>query len=161
MNKLSSLLLFSVSLPLAIFVAIAPSQAQSTSQGQISNTLKVEKPGVPPNEFSINGVPERVNPASVTGAIVIGAGVEIDPAQLGINMVLAGADSQAVAEMLLALSGVAADGKVDATRLALAIRAFNAVVQKADLESLKALQEIPEFGDIRTYLDGVKKAVSG
>ena len=48
---------------------------------------------------------------------------------------------------------------VDPTRLAIAIGSFNTIVDKADLTTLKALQEVPEFGDIRTFLAEVRKPI--
>lgn len=133
-----------------------PSQAQT---GQVNNTLTLEKPGTETKEFSVNGTPERANPAAVVGAITLGAGVELDAAQIGINLTLAGADPESVANLLLAMAGMVNENQVDPTRLALAINAFNSIVDKADANTLKSLQELPEFTDIRTFLVELRKPI--
>jgi hypothetical protein len=153
-------LFFSLCLvPLTVNIFASPSQAQTNSRGQVTNTLTLEKEGKEPTEFSINGTENRVNPAAIVGAITLSAGVDIDAAQTGINLSLAGADPESVANLLLALSGVAENNQVDATRLASAINAFNSIVDKADLATLTALKELPEFIDIRTFLAELRKPI--
>jgi hypothetical protein len=62
---------------------------------------------------------------------------------------------------MLAMSGmVNAEKVVDPTRLALAINAFNTIVDKADLATLTALKEIPEFVDIKAFLTELRKPIS-
>ncbi|MFM7383191.1 MAG: hypothetical protein ACKO1W_09115 [Microcystaceae cyanobacterium] len=136
---------------------VMPAQAQDAPQ--VTNTLILEKPGEPPAQLSINGTEDRVNPASVVGAISLGAGVTIDAAQTGINLTLAGADPESVANLMLAMGGMVTKDSVDLTRLALSINAFNSIVQKADLDTLKALQDVPEFTDIRTFLFDTSKPI--
>ena len=159
MKRLSSFLLSLSLIPFAVNALGLPSQAQTTKDGQVTNTLTLEEPGKDPVEFSVNGTPERVNPASVVGAISLGAGVELDAAQTAINLVLAGADPDAVANLLLSMGGMVQNNVVDPTRLAIAIGAFNTIVDKADLTTLKALKKIPEFGDIKTFLAEVRKPI--
>ncbi|MFM7578457.1 MAG: hypothetical protein ACKO5Q_16160, partial [Microcystaceae cyanobacterium] len=83
----------------------------------------------------------------------------IAAAQTGINLTLAGADPESVANLMLAMGGMVTKDSVDLTRLALAINAFNSIVQKADLDTLKALQDVPEFTDIRTFLFDTSKPI--
>ncbi len=137
---------------------VIPAQAQDDQQ--ITNTLILKKQGEEPKQLSINGTADRVNPASVVGAISLGAGVTIDAAQTGINLTLAGADPESVANLMLAMGGMVMNNEVDVTRLALAINAFNSIVQKADLDTLKALQDVPEFTDIRTFLFDTSKPIT-
>ena len=137
---------------------VIPAQAQDDQQ--ITNTLILKKQGEEPKQLSINGTADRVNPASVVGAISLGAGVTIDAAQTGINLTLAGADPESVANLMLAMGGMVMNNEVDVTRLALAINAFNSIVQKADLNTLQALQELPEFTDIRTFLFETSKPIT-
>lgn len=136
---------------------LTPVQAQDAPQ--VTNTLTLQKQGEAPKQLSINGTKDRVNPASVVGAISLGAGVTIDAAQTGINLTLAGADPESVANLMLAMGGIVTNNQVDLTRLALAINAFNSIVQKADLDTLKALQDVPEFTDIRTFLFDTSKPI--
>ena len=159
-KRLSSLLLSLSFVPLAINAVGLPSQAQTAEDGQVTNTLRLEKPGQEPTEFSINGTLDRVTPASIVGAISLGAGVEIDAAQTGINLALAGADPEAVANLMLSMGGLIQNNVVDPTRLAIAITAFNTIVNKADLATLTALKEIPEFTDIRAFLAELRKPIS-
>jgi hypothetical protein len=159
MKRLSSFLLSLSLIPFVVNGLGLPSQAQMTKDGQVTNTLTFEEPGKDPVEFSVNGTPDRVNPASIVGAISLGAGVDIDASQTAINLVLAGADPDAVANLMLSMGGMVSNNVVDPTRLAIAIGSFNTIVDKADLTTLKALQEVPEFGDIRTFLAEVRKPI--
>jgi len=159
MKQLSCLFFSLCLVPLTVNIFASPSQAQTNSGGQVTNTLTLEKEGKEPTEFSINGTENRVNPAAIVGAITLSAGVDIDAAQTGINLSLAGADPESVANLLLALGGVAANNQVDPTRLALAINAFNSIVDKADSATLAALKELPEFIDIRTFLAELRKPI--
>jgi hypothetical protein len=160
MKRLSSLLLSLSIFSLVLNVFGLPSQAQTAEDGQITNTLTLENPGQEPTEFSVNGTPDRVTPASIVGAISLSAGVEIDAAQTGINLVLAGAEPDAVANLMLSMGGLIQNNVVDPTRLAIAITAFNTIVNKADLATLTALKEIPEFTDIRAFLAELRKPIS-
>lgn len=159
MKRLSSFLLSLSLIPFVVNGLGLPSQAQMTKDEQITNTLTFEEPGKDPVEFSVNGTPDRVNSASIVGAISLGAGVDIDASQTAINLVLAGADPDAVANLMLSMGGMIQNNVVDPTRLAIAIWSFNTIVDKADLTTLKALQEVPEFGDIRTFLAEVRKPI--
>ena len=138
-----------------------PSQAQESSNNQVGRKLSVQEAGqTGAQEFSINGTEDRVNPAAVVGATTLSAGISLESSQLGMNMTLAGADPESVTDLMLALTGmVSSDNKVDPTRLALAINAFNSIVTKADLETLNALNELPEFTDIRNLLAELRKAM--
>jgi hypothetical protein len=159
MKRLSCFLLSLSFIPFAVNALGLPGQAQMTKDGQVTNTLTLEEPGKEPVEFSVNGTPERVNPASIVGAISLGGGVELDNAQTAINLVLAGADPDAVANLLLSMGGMIQNNVVDPTRLAIAITAFNTIVDKADLATLTELKAIPEFTDIRTFLADVRKPI--
>ena len=105
MKRLSSFLLSLSLIPFVVNGLGLPSQAQMTKDGQVTNTLTFEEPGKDPVEFSVNGAPDRVNPASIVGAISLGAGVDIDASQTAINLVLAGADPDAVANLMLSMGG--------------------------------------------------------
>ena len=75
-------------------------------------------------------------------------------------MALAGADPEAVSNLMLSMGGLIQNNVVDPTRLAIAITAFNTIVNKADLATLTALKEIPEFTDIRSFLAELRKPIS-
>jgi hypothetical protein len=153
MKRLPLFLLSIGFVPLAINFFVPSSQAQTTKDEQVNKTIQFTSEGKEPVEFNVNGTIDRVNPAAVVGAISLGGGVELDPAQTGINFALAGADPESVSNLMLALAGMISGGnEVDPTRYALAINAFNTIVDKADLNTLTALKEIPEFTDIRTLL---------
>jgi hypothetical protein len=159
MKQLSFLLL---PLGLVAFVVNAlgqPSQAQTGKDEQVTYTIRIQKPEKEPIEFSIRGTPNRATSASIVGVLTIGAGIEIDAAQTGINFTLAGADPDAVSNLILSLGGMIQDNVVDLTRLALAINAFNTIVDKADLDTLTALKALPEFVDIQTLLVELRKPI--
>ena len=161
MKRLPLFLLSIGLVPLAVTVFVPSSQAQSSKNEQMTKTVKFEQAGQQPIEFSVNGTVDRVNPSAVVGAITLGAGVGIDPAQTAINFTLAGADPTSVSDLMLAMSGMVNTEKVvDPTRLALAVNAFNSIVDKADLATLTALKELPEFIDIRTFLAELRKPIS-
>jgi hypothetical protein len=62
---------------------------------------------------------------------------------------------------MLAMGGMVSGGnQVDPTRLATAINAFNSIIDKADADTLNALQELPEFIEIRTFLAEIRKPIS-
>ncbi len=138
-----------------------PSQAQASNEAQVGRKLSVQEAGqTSAQEFSINGTEDKVNPAAVVGAVTLSSGVSMDTSQLGMNMALAGADPESVTNLLLALTGmVSSDNQVDPTRLALAINAFNSIVSKSDLATLNALNELPEFTEIRNLLVELRKAM--
>lgn len=138
-----------------------PSQAQAGNEGQVGRKLSVQEPGqTSAQEFSINGTEDKVNPAAIVGAVTLSSGVSMDASQLGMNMALAGADPESVTNLFLALTGmVSSDNQVDPTRLALAINAFNSIVSKSDLATLNALNELPEFTEIRNLLVELRKAM--
>jgi hypothetical protein len=161
MKRLPLFLLSIGIVPFTINAFAPSSQAQTSKDEQITRTIKFEKAGEEPIEFSVNGTVDRVNPSAVVGTIMLGAGIGIDPAQTAINLTLAGADPTSVANLILATSGLIGSGNVvDPTRLALAINALNSIVDKADLATLTALKEIPEFTDIRAFLAELRKPIS-
>jgi len=158
-NFCRSVLVLNTSVALfSCLLAVQPIQAQNSEQ--ITRTLTLQKPGESPKQLSINGRQNQVNSASVVGAVSLDGGVTIDAVQTGINLTLAGADPRSVVNLLLAMGGMVQNNQVDLTRLALAIDAFNEIVQKADLETLKALQDIPEFIDFRTFLLETSKPIA-
>ena len=155
-----SKLVFSLGLITAL-VTVSGLKAQAQNDSQVSNTLSYEKKGQKPTQLSVNGTVERVNSASVVGAISLGGGVELDAVQTAINLTLAGANPDAVSNLMLAMGGMVSGGnQVDPTRLALAINAFNSIIDKADADTLNALQELPEFTDIRAFLAELRKPIS-
>jgi hypothetical protein len=154
-----SRLVFSLGL-ITSLLAVLGLKAQAQNDSQVTNTLTYEKKGQKPTQLSVNGTLERVNSASVVGAISLGGGVELDAVQTAINLTLAGADPETVSNLMLAMGGMVSGGnQVDPTRLALAINAFNSMIDKADADTLNALQEIPEFMEIRTFLSELRKPI--
>ncbi|MEB3189114.1 MAG: hypothetical protein VKL42_02060 [Snowella sp.] len=142
-------------------ITVSGLKAQAQNDSQVSNTLSYEKKGQKPTQLSVSGTVERVNSASVVGAISLGGGVELDAVQTAINLTLAGANPDAVSNLMLAMGGMVSGGnQVDPTRLALAINAFNSIIDKADADTLNALQELPEFTDIRAFLVELRKPIS-
>lgn len=142
-------------------ITVSGLKAQAQNDSQVSNTLSYEKKGQKPTQLSVNGTVERVNSASVVGAISLSGGVELDAVQTAINLTLAGANPDAVSNLMLAMGGMVSGGnQVDPTRLALAINAFNSIIDKADADTLNALQELPEFTDIRAFLAELRKPIS-
>jgi len=162
MQKFAKLILLLGLVPLSVNTLSLASHAQTTDNEQVTRTLSLEKAGTPPQSFSINGEADKVNPAATVGAITLAAGITIDASQTGINLALAGADPESVANLMLALSGMIPDGQtVNPSDLALAINAFNSMISKADAQTLTAMQNnVPEFGDIRNVLYSLRACLS-
>jgi hypothetical protein len=152
---------FILGISVALFSGVLlgqPVRAQDSEQ--ITRTLVFQKPGESPQQLSVSGTQSQVDSAVVVGAISLGGGVPIDAVQTGINLTLAGADAKSVVDLLLAMGGMVTNGQIDLTRLALAINAYNDIIEKADLQTLKALQNIPKFMDFRTFLLTTSKPIT-
>ena len=103
-------------------------------------------------ELSINDDAEITDLASIVAAISFAGGIDVEQVRTSVDMVLAGADPESVAYLMLALKEILDSDEVDTAMLAFAIDTFNQIVNDADLGTITGLNELPGFLDIREVL---------
>ncbi|MEH2006338.1 hypothetical protein [Nostoc sp.] len=149
---------------------IPPIQAPTLNSSPIETVKKVvtvNKPNGETFNFEIVGPRDKVKNAAIVLAFVLAAGVDPSAANTAISLGLTGADPLSITDLILSLNGLVTNqnavglvtnqnavglvtnqNAVDLTKLNQAINAYNAIVDKADRNSLKALNNTPEFTNI-------------
>ncbi|MEH2418869.1 hypothetical protein [Nostoc sp.] len=129
-----------------------PIQAQSFNNSLIETIKKVvtlKQPNGETFNFEIVGPRNRVNNADIILAFVLAAGVDPSAANTSIRLGLTGADPISTSDLILSLNGLVTNqNAVNLTKLNQAINAYNTIVDKADTNSLKALNNTTEFTNI-------------
>ncbi|MBG1262386.1 hypothetical protein [Nostoc commune] len=160
-SQLKSLLISLSLSPLFLGLGYFPSQAQtpnSLSGETITRVVTLKKTNGENLSFQIVGLHDRANNAAIVLATVLGVGVDANVAKIVISIVLAGADPVLTTDLILNLNGLVTDQTgVNLTKLNQAINAYNTIVDKADANSLKALNNTPAFTSIGALLQNLRE----
>jgi len=164
--KILSLLVYiSVLIPV-----ICSAQPSSTSKTETSDTIEVsdtikrqlslQKSNREADIFVIAGPKERVNRAASLATIIYVAGVNKQAVNLAIEFILAGADPNSVGNLMLAIHGLLPKNQsADITKFNQALESYNKIIDLADEETLKSLENNPTFVTIGQLLKEMRKAV--
>ncbi|PHM07097.1 hypothetical protein [Nostoc sp. 'Peltigera malacea cyanobiont' DB3992] len=139
---------------------IPPTQAPTLNSSSIETVKKVvtfKKPNGEILNFEIVGPRDKVKNANIVLAFVLAAGVDPSAANTSIRLGLTGADPLLTTDLILSLNGLVTNqNAVNLTKLNQAINAYNTIVDKADSNSLKALNNSAEFTNIRGLLQNIR-----
>jgi hypothetical protein len=159
---------------LVLLPVISPAQAQSNntiennkteeSKTEISETTKRELSLKRPNQeadiFIISGPKQRVDQAASLGTIIYVAGVNKQAVNTAIEFILVGADSESVGDLMLAMNGLLPKNQsANITKFNQALESYNKIIDLADEETLKALENNSSFMNIGKLLQEMRKAV--
>ncbi len=143
---------------------IPPSQAPTLNSSPIETVRKVvtfKKPNGEILNFEIVGPRDKVKNANIVLAFVLAAGVDPSAANTSIRLGLTGADPLLTTDLILSLNGLVTNqNTVSLTKLNQAINAYNTIVDKADSNSLKALNNSADFTNIRGLLQNIRVPLS-
>ncbi|QHV01374.1 hypothetical protein [Synechocystis sp. CACIAM 05] len=117
-----------------------------------TNTLTFERENEKVGELTIETNPDLADVASIVAAISFAAGIDLDQVGTASNMVLAGADPDSTAYLMLAMRKIQNSDQVDIRVVDFAINTFNDIVNKGNLETISALGDLPGFLSIRETL---------
>ncbi|MBN3892394.1 MAG: hypothetical protein HWQ43_25705 [Nostoc sp. JL31] len=161
MNQFKSLLISLSLSPLLLGLGNFPSQAQtpnSLSEKTITKVVTIKKTNGENLSFQIVGPRDKADNAAVVLATLLGVGVDANAAKTVIPIVLAGADPVLTTDLILNLDGLVRDQTgVNVTKLNQAINTYNTIVDKADTNSLKALNNTLEFTAIGGLLRNIRE----
>ncbi|MHC5724753.1 MAG: hypothetical protein ACYTXY_11545, partial [Nostoc sp.] len=140
---------------------IPPSQAPILNSSSPIETIKkvitFKKANGEILNFEIVGPRDKVKNADIVLAFVLAAGVDPSAANTAIRLGLTGADPLLTTDLILSLNGLVTNqNTVSVTKLNQAINAYNTIVDKADSNSLKALNNSPDFTNIRGLLRNIR-----
>lgn len=138
---------------------IPPTEAPTpnTSIETVTKVVTFKKPNGEILNFEIVGPQDKVKNANIILAFVLAAGVDLSAANTSIRLGLTGADPLLTTDLILSLNGLITNqNAVDVTKLNQAINAYNTIVDKADSNSLKALNNSAEFTNIRGLLENIR-----
>ncbi|MEH2381612.1 MAG: hypothetical protein V7K27_22445 [Nostoc sp.] len=139
---------------------IPPIQAPTLNSSPIETVKKVVTVNKPNGEilnFEIVGPRDKVKNAAIVLAFVLAAGVDPSAANTAIRLGLTGADPLSITDLILSLNGLVTNqNAVDLTKLNQAINAYNTIVDKADINSLRALNNSTEFTNIGGLLRNIR-----
>ncbi|MEH2317802.1 hypothetical protein [Nostoc sp.] len=142
----------SISVQIGGNTTILPLQAQTLNSSLMETVRKVVTFNKPNGEiltFEIVGPRDKANNADIILAFVLAAGVDPSAANTSIRLGLAGADPLSTTDLILSLNGLVTNpNDVNLTKLNQAINAYNTIVDKANTNSLRALNNTPEFTNI-------------
>ena len=140
---------------MTIVGSLFPSSA--LAQTIYSRTLTLSTEGQSDAVMKVSNTdPELVNDAAAFGATALSAGVGAEAVNTGIEFIFAGADPQSVTDTMVAIGGLNFPDEMTTYQLAKAVEGFNGIVDEADGQTLKNLQAIPEFRELRSYLGGLR-----
>ncbi|MEH2375197.1 hypothetical protein [Nostoc sp.] len=139
---------------------IPPTQAPTLNSSSIETVKKVvtfKKSNGEILNFEIVGPRDKVKNANIVLAFVLAAGVDSSAANTSIRLGLTGADPLLTTDLILSLNGLVTNqNDVNLTKLNQAINAYNTIVDKADSNSLKALNNSADFTNIRGLLQNIR-----
>ena len=149
---------------------VASAQSPSTSKTEASDKIEVsepikrqlslQRPNQEADVFVITGPKQRVDKAASLGTIIYVAGVNKQAVNLAIEFILAGADPESVGSLMLAVHGLLPkDQSADITKFDQALESYNKIIDLADEETLKSLENNPTFVTIGQLLKEMRKAV--
>ena len=149
---------------------IASAQSPSVSKTEASDKIEVsepikrqlslQKPNQEADIFIISGPKQRVDKAASVGTIIYVAGVNKEAVGSAIEFVLAGADPESVGNLMLSMNGLLPkDQSANITKFNQALESYNKIIDLADEETLKSLENNPTFVTIGQLLKEMRKAV--
>jgi hypothetical protein len=164
--KVLSLLVYvSVLIPV-ICSAQSPSSSKTEASDKINvselikRQLSLQKPNREPDVFVIAGPKERVDRAASLATIIYVAGVNKEAVNSAIEFVLAGADPESVGNLMLSMNGLLPKNQsANITKFNQALESYNKIIDLADEETLKSLENNPTFVTIGQLLKEMRKAV--
>jgi hypothetical protein len=164
--KILSLLVYvSVLIPV-ICSAQSPSISKTETPDKIEASepikrqLSLQKPNREADVFEIAGPNERVNRAASLATIIYVAGANKEAVNLAIEFVLAGADSKSVGNLMLAMSGLLPKNQsANITKFNQALESYNKIIDLADEDTLRSLENNSAFVTIGQLLKEMRKAV--
>lgn len=129
----------------------------SSSVETVKKVVTLNKENGETLNFEIVGPRDRANNAAIIVASVLAAGVDPSAAKASITLGLTGADPVSTTNLILSLNGLVANQTVvNLTKLNQAINAYNTILDKADRNSLKALNNTAEFTNIGVLLRNIR-----
>jgi hypothetical protein len=162
-------------LPILVYISllipvICSAQSPSTSKTEtldkisvsepIKRQLSLQKPNREPDVFVIAGPKERVKRAASLATIIYVAGVNKQAVNSAIEFVLAGADPNSVGNLMLAIHGLLPKNQsANITKFNQALESYNKIIDLADEETLKSLENNQTFVTIGQLLKEMRKAV--
>jgi hypothetical protein len=162
-------------LPILVYISvlipvICSAQSPSTSKTEASDKINVsepikrqlslQKPNQEPDIFIISGSKQRVDKAASLGTIIYVAGVNKEAVNSAIEFVLAGADPKSVGDLMLAMNGLLPKNQsANITKFNQALESYNKIIDLADEEALKSLENNSAFVTIGQLLKEMRKAV--
>ena len=162
-------------LPILVYISvlipvICSAQSLSTSKTEASDKIEVsepikrqlslQKPNQEADIFIISGPKQRVDKAASVGTIIYVAGVNKEGVGSAIEFVLAGADPESVGNLMLSMNGLLLkDQSANITKFNQALESYNKIIDLADEETLKSLENNPTFVTIGQLLKEMRKAV--
>jgi hypothetical protein len=160
-NKLKSLLVALSLSPILVGFWYLPSQAQTpqnSSSEKVTRVISITKDNGENTDIEISGRRDRVDQAASVAATLLSAGVAQSGVKVSIDLVLAGADPEAVGNLELSLSGlVPTNGDVNINQLNQAITAYNTILDKADTQTLQTISKNTLFIDTGFLLKQLRK----
>ena len=162
-------------LPILVYISvlipvICSAQSPSTTKTETSDKIEVsepiklqlslQKPNQEADIFIISGPKQRVDKAASVGTIIYVAGVNKEAVGSAIEFVLAGADPNSVGNLMLNMNGLLPkDQSANITKFNQALESYNKIIDLADEETLKSLENNPTFVTIGQLLKEMRKAV--
>lgn len=135
----------------------APTLNSSSSIETVKKVVTFKKANGEILNFEIVGPRDKVKNAGIVLAFVLAAGVDPSAANTSIMLGLTGADPLLTTDLILSLNGLVTNqNTVSVTKLNQAINAYNSIVDKADNNSLKALNNSADFTNIRGLLQNIR-----
>ena len=126
----------------------------------IKRQLSLQKPNQEADIFIISGPKQRVDKAASVGTIIYVAGVNKEGVGSAIEFVLAGADPESVGNLMLSMNGLLLkDQSANITKFNQALESYNKIIDLADEETLKSLENNPTFVTIGQLLKEMRTAV--
>ena len=159
------LVYISLLIPVICF-AQSPSSSKTETSDKINisepikRQLSLQKPNREADVFVIGGPKERVKSAASLATIIYVAGVNKEAVNSAIEFVLAGADPESVGNLMLSMNGLLPkDQSANITKFNQALESYNKIIDLADEETLKSLENNPTFVTIGQLLKEMRKAV--
>jgi len=140
------------------------STTETSSKMEVSEPIKrqlsLQRPDQEVDIFLIAGQPNRVHSAASLATIIYVAGVNKESVNSAIEFILAGGDPESVGNLMLAIHGLLPKNQsANITKFDQALESYNKIIDLADEETLKSLENNPTFVTIGQLLKEMRKAV--
>ena len=126
----------------------------------VRRELSITKPNKETDIFMISGPANRVDSAASLGTIIYLIGVDKQAVNAAIEFVLAGADPNSVGNLMLAIHGLLPKNQsANITKFDQALESYNKIIDLADEDTLRSLENNSAFVTIGQLLKEMRKAV--